>query len=319
MPEGRDIPALTVVIPAFQMERWIDKAITSVLGQHQALEIVVVDDASSDATGARALQALHDVPGALVVQNRRPKGVSGARNTGLSHASAPWVLFLDADDELRPGAVERLLAARRPGDVAVLGCFGAIDEEGEDKVDSWADEISTWVAEHGSPSVIGLRELSRANIMPPPGAQIMATGPLRAVGGFDEISIPRGGSEDFEVLARLSWQGAVRLIDDRVLSYRRREGSQSSRSDHNVRRARSRLLSVRRSPRWKRPSIGIALAARYGRLGSQRLSDGVRSGGVRTIARAGVNFGLAALCAAAGVGAVVLPHWSPTWRLDDTK
>ena len=315
MAEPISAPVATVVIPAYQMERWIEQAIQSVLSQPLAVEIIVVDDASTDRTVEIAEGLLAAAPHAMVLRNARPKGVSGTRNTGLGHASAPWVLFLDADDVLLPGSLPALLDSAKAGDVAVLGAFGAIDEAGDAIDDSWADELGGWLDEHGAPSVVDLRELALSNIMPPPGAQLLSAEDLRAIGGFDEVLIARGGSEDFELLARLSWRGTVRLIDDNVLAYRRRSGSQSSRSDHNIRRARSRLVAMRRSPRWQRPVIGWSLATRYARLGVARSLEGARRLQVRTLARGIVNLGIAGACALAGVAALALPSWTPSWEI----
>jgi glycosyltransferase involved in cell wall biosynthesis len=306
---------VAVVIPSYQMERWIVAAIGSVLGQRGLGQVIVVDDVSTDATVELATTLLAGDDRAVVVTNAHPAGVSGARNTGLELVSTPWVLFLDADDVLRPGALGVMLDAVSDDHVAVLGCFEAIDEHDQPKDDSWSLEQSAWLAQHGWPADVDLPQLCRANIMPPPGGMMLSTEAARRVGGFDEVKIARGGSEDFEFLARVSALGRVAAVKQIVLSYRRREHSQSSISDHHRRRARSRLMSLRRAPRRQRPAIGAALAARYGSLAGRRIVTAFRHAEPRQLGRASANLAMAGLFLVAGLLAVALPAWRPNWSL----
>lgn len=100
-------PALSVIIPCRNGTNYLAEAVTSV--REQALdipfEIIVVDDGSTDATAelARSL-------GCAVVSIPH-SGLSAARNTGIGHARGEYILFLDHDDRLRPGALTSLLGA----------------------------------------------------------------------------------------------------------------------------------------------------------------------------------------------------------------
>ncbi len=87
-------PSISVVIPAYNAAAHIGEALQSVSRQTLApLEVVVVDDASTDAT-VRVATAL----GAHVVRAPRNAGPSAARNAGVAAASGTWIAFLDADD-----------------------------------------------------------------------------------------------------------------------------------------------------------------------------------------------------------------------------
>ncbi len=89
----------SVIIPAFNAARTLNKAIDSVLDQTwRAHEIIVVDDGSSDDT-ALAAQAYGD---RIVLVRQANAGVSAARNKGAEIASGNWLAFLDADDWFYP-------------------------------------------------------------------------------------------------------------------------------------------------------------------------------------------------------------------------
>jgi len=87
--------SFSVVIPVYNGERTVGRAIQSVLEQsHPALEVIVVNDGSTDGTGD-VLSAFGDRIRVLNMPNR---GVSAARNTGVESARGDWLAFLDADD-----------------------------------------------------------------------------------------------------------------------------------------------------------------------------------------------------------------------------
>lgn len=91
-----------VVIPSFQMERWLGRCLDSVLTQTvPPTEVVVVDDGSTDATSTIAGER----PGVKLIRQDN-RGLAGARNTGAGAVETDWTLFLDADDVLLPGAME---------------------------------------------------------------------------------------------------------------------------------------------------------------------------------------------------------------------
>jgi len=113
-------PAVSVVLPAYNREASIRLAIDSVLRQSFAdLELIVVDDASTDGTRTAA-EAVPD-PRLRVVAHGENQGASAARNTGVAAARAPWVAFQDSDDEWLPLKLEKQMArltAPRPAGAA---------------------------------------------------------------------------------------------------------------------------------------------------------------------------------------------------------
>ncbi|MES2144159.1 MAG: glycosyltransferase [Pseudomonadota bacterium] len=107
MAEGASV---CVIIAAYRAEATIGRAVASALSQPEVSEVVVVDDASPDATGQRA-KAADDGTGRLrVLRMPQNSGPAAARNHALDVSSAPLVAVLDADDFLLPGRFAVLLA-----------------------------------------------------------------------------------------------------------------------------------------------------------------------------------------------------------------
>lgn len=92
---------LSVIVPAYNAERYIDDCLDSILSQEGdfSMEVVVVNDGSTDWTRERVLShASSDSRLRLIDQENR--GFSGARNTGISEARGSTLAFVDSDDML---------------------------------------------------------------------------------------------------------------------------------------------------------------------------------------------------------------------------
>lgn len=101
--------SVCVIIAAYNAEKTIARAIVSALAQENVAEIVVVDDASTDAT-PQAAQSADDGTNRLKIL-RQPKnaGPSAARNRAIAESASPWLTVLDADDFFLPGRITGLL------------------------------------------------------------------------------------------------------------------------------------------------------------------------------------------------------------------
>ena len=99
---------VSVIIPAYNTEKYIEKAIASVLAQTlENLEIIVVDDCSTDNT-VKVVQSIQDSRIRLLL-NSENLGAGGARNRALEAAKGKWVAVLDSDDWYAPERLERLV------------------------------------------------------------------------------------------------------------------------------------------------------------------------------------------------------------------
>jgi succinoglycan biosynthesis protein ExoO len=111
-------PRVSVVIPAYNAEDYLERALNSALAQTMAdLEVIVVDDASTDATLEVANRVAARDPRVRVVRNEHNAGSAASRNRALSVARGEWIALLDADDEWLPRRLERMLADGGEADV----------------------------------------------------------------------------------------------------------------------------------------------------------------------------------------------------------
>ena len=130
-----DPPAVTVLIGAFDNERTLPRAITSILAQSERrLELIVVDDGSRDRSAAVAREAIGEDPRGRVLRLERNLGIARSLNEGLRAAVAPVVAIQDADDHSEPQRLERQLAALAadPGAAVVGARMREVDADGRE-------------------------------------------------------------------------------------------------------------------------------------------------------------------------------------------
>lgn len=126
-------PLVSIIMPAYNAERFIQPTIDSVLAQtFQDFELIVVDDCSIDQTNELIrVYALNDVR-VIPLQNARNSGVAATRNYAMSKARGEWVAFLDSDDLWRCDKLEKQLALVKEHPEAVVSYTASsfIDAEG---------------------------------------------------------------------------------------------------------------------------------------------------------------------------------------------
>lgn len=124
---------VSIIIPAYNYAQYLDGAVRSALAQtHQPVEVIIVDDGSTDATPDLGRRLARDLPGVRYVRQQNA-GLSAARNTGIRLASHPFVTFLDCDDEFLPHMVETLIHAfdTQPPAAGLIACATIrIDRDG---------------------------------------------------------------------------------------------------------------------------------------------------------------------------------------------
>ncbi len=183
------MPRISVVVPAWNAAATIETAVRSVLSQGEVpLECVIVDDGSTDDTGSIAEAMAAQDPRLIVIRSPSNEGVSAARNRALDAAGGEWLLFLDADDRLLPGAIRSLLRAAMDND-ALVAIGQRVSTNGK----------RTWVsALHDLPDI---REPGRKSIARNPGLLYYA-GP---VGKLIHRSCTTGLRFDGRVMGDQPW------------------------------------------------------------------------------------------------------------------
>ena len=102
-------PRISVIVPVYNVEPYIDRCLQSILGQtYQNLEIVLVNDGSTDNSGAICERYARQ-DSRIRVYDKPYGGVSDARNYGVSHATGTYLTFVDSDDYIVPDYAEYLL------------------------------------------------------------------------------------------------------------------------------------------------------------------------------------------------------------------
>lgn len=101
--------AVSVVVPAYNVENYIEQCVLSVLNQsYSCCELIIIDDGSTDGT-PQILDKLADRNDSIRVIHKENVGVSAARNTGIDTAKGDYIVFIDGDDYLAPDFVEYMV------------------------------------------------------------------------------------------------------------------------------------------------------------------------------------------------------------------
>lgn len=220
-------PLISCVVPVYNAERFIAEALDSIWQQtYRPLEVIVVNDGSSDGTEA-VLDQFHD---RIVRVSRANGGPAAARNTGLALARGEFIAFLDADDLWHPEKLQRQMVR-----------FDARPELGLSltfKRQFWEPEMQDEEAR--------LRAEGHPIVADHPGfvcqTMLMRRATFDRVGSFNERL--RTG-EDTEWLSRASACGVVREVLKDVLVFRRMHQNNLSYSRYTPRGVQDQLELVR--------------------------------------------------------------------------
>lgn len=202
---------VSVIIPCYNYAHYLKESVESVLAQtYPVKEIIVVDDGSIDNT--------EEVAQGLLVKYifKSNGGLSSARNVGIKEATGEYIMCLDADDKLNPGAIEEHVNLMTD-DMTIAQC--ALMEFGDRHV----------IAIPTTPT--GLERILKGNTI---FCNAMFSKRVwEAVDGYDESEIMRWGWEDYEFWIRCLKYGCnVNTSDFIALRYRCHEGQMTQATTH---------------------------------------------------------------------------------------
>jgi glycosyltransferase involved in cell wall biosynthesis len=266
---------VSVLIPAFNAEKYIRETLASVAGQtHRELEIIVVDDGSSDGTAALVREFSRSDP-RLRCYRQPNQGVAAARNFALNLARGEFVAPVDADDLWHPQKIEAQLQRMLTSGPAVGLVY------------SWMCTISdSGVAidfnrprEDGASSP--LPRLTETNFVGCASVPLMRTAAVREVGGYDaSLRQARAeGCEDYDLYLKLAERWSFALVPDYLVGYRRSSGSMST----DVWKMRRSHQQVMRNLCRRRPDLpSQAIATSFRRMGFRLAVNCIREGQLLT-------------------------------------
>ncbi|MGU8763722.1 glycosyltransferase family 2 protein [Clostridium perfringens] len=108
---------VSIIVPVYNTEKYLEKCINSILQQtYKNIEIIVVNDGSTDNSKNVLNKKYKDN---IILINQENKGLGGARNTGIKHASGDYIMFVDSDDYIIENSVEILLNTVSNAEIAI--------------------------------------------------------------------------------------------------------------------------------------------------------------------------------------------------------
>jgi glycosyltransferase involved in cell wall biosynthesis len=208
-------PLVSVIIPCYNGETFLEETITSALVQtYQNVEVLVIDDGSTDGSSAIAQK----FPVRYIRQVNR--GLTPTRNRGIRESRGTYIVFLDADDRLRPDAIETGLHAfaENPECAMSVGDFLFVSEDGSHLADS---NKACLTESH-------YEALLRSNFIEMISSVLFRKSALEKVGGFDtSLRV----AEDYDLYLRISRDNPICCHPAVIAEYRLHRTNASHNSE----------------------------------------------------------------------------------------
>ena len=212
---------LQIIVPAYNVEQYLKECIDSIVSQESDFSycLIIIDDGSTDKTGEIA-DTYSSVPGTTVIHTPK-RGVACARNAGLKKIIADYIMFVDSDDSLEPGAIQKLMTAAKAGGADIVqgryyNYFSSSQNSG-----------STYKRK-------GNRTGGKRSPQPLYG---MPWGKVFKSALFEHVNFPENHLHEDSVLSFLVYPSAqvVQFIPDFIYNYRIRHSSATYTSRHSPR------------------------------------------------------------------------------------
>ncbi len=299
-------PLVSVIVPTFNRGYCLERTVRSALAQtHRRLEVLVIDDGSTDDT--------RDVVAALAVDPRvryiwqENQHVSAARNMGLRHARGAYIAFLDSDDVWMPWKLELQLACMEasPEIGMTWTDMDAVDPEGRvtsrllrtmyscyasfsnQELFAWSRplrEVAPRLADHVGTEMLRAGDVYTRMIMGSlvhTSTVVIRRDRARQVGEFDRGL--RLAGEDYDFHLRTCRYGPVALVDVSTMNYQRGMPDRLTRPSHRVAAAANFLAVITRELQEPRAQRELSermkrhvLADAHGWLGGELFDRGDR-------------------------------------------
>ncbi|WP_394751998.1 glycosyltransferase family 2 protein [Crenothrix sp.] len=225
-------PKVTIVVPVFNLNPLLRETIDCILSQSFTdFEVLIIDDGSDDGSLQLVQEYLAKDTRINLLNNKRKKGVSGNRNTGIDNARGEWIAFLDGDDLWHPDALFlRLQALNKYPNTRFISCdYACFVENIHNCEPSRATLNPIWNEYFGE--ALGNKQLVYLDkplniflqtVLVHTNTVMVKTDLIRALKGFDE-SLPT--AEDVLLWIRVSNRSSLVFVPQTLAFYRQRPGS----------------------------------------------------------------------------------------------
>jgi len=215
-PPDAGRPLVSAVLPVYNGERYLAQTLESLLGQtYPALEVVAVDDGSTDGSAAILDGWRERFGGRLLVLHVPNGGVSRARNLGVERAKGAWVAFIDQDDLWLPDKVSRQVEA-------LTGSGSRISFTNTALIDGEGRVRSPRVRRFPKGDAVNWFEKVLFDPLVAISSVMVERALFLEIGGFSpDLRI----SEDYDLLLRILWKEKPAVVDEPLLQYRVHKGS----------------------------------------------------------------------------------------------
>lgn len=269
-------PMVSIIVPTYNRENVIERAVNSILRQgYEAYEVIVVDDGSADHT-ADVIGKIQD-DRIRYIKLPENQGVAHARNVGIQEAKYDYIAFLDSDDEWMPDKLElqmkKLMNA--PKQVGLVYCrMEGMQREGKDRylcpsrdfrdtvLEGNMFELLLWKNVIGTPSVLIRKEC------------------LEQAGGFKETL---QCLEDWELFLRIARNREIGFVDEVLVKVHKSEGSVSTNAPWYL-IARCYMVSLYRQEMKELGSYDVIVKEILHKAGEHNLYEEIRELLTRDIA-----------------------------------
>lgn len=212
-------PLVSVVIPCYNHEKFVQDTIQSVIDQtYSSIELIIIDDGSSDGSVLKILEMVKSCEKRFVrfkFTSRLNKGLSATLNEGLEWCEGKYISTVASDDLILKNKtkIQVEFLEKNKEVVAVFGGFTLIDKQGLPLSDH-----------KGSGSFYNFKDIILLDSKLPAPTQMIRATSITEVGGYDsDIKI-----EDWYMWLKLSLVGSLYAMEDIVSSYRRHSNNSSS-------------------------------------------------------------------------------------------
>lgn len=243
-------PLASVIIPAYNAERYLREAVESALAQtHSHLEVVIVDDGSTDGT-RRLAEELAAGDARVRVFSQENAGVGAARNRGIAEARGEFIAPLDADDFWYPEKLARQIAVlvERGDRWGMAYCWSkSVNEKG-----TATEHLQHWPVEGDV-----FEALIYRNVIGNASVPLFRAAALREVGGYRTRAEQEGaqGCEDWDLTIRVAARYFAAEVSEFLVAYRQVAGTMTSNVNGMARSYEATMADLRR----KHPDLAKSL------------------------------------------------------------